>query len=255
MALTSRSKKPAADRFAAIWGLINLVMALWAGLWTAFWGFAAMLGRKLTRDPSIPFTVAHRFWAPGLLRGGGMRVEASGFERLDPAKPCFIAANHQSLLDTPVLYAALPVPLLFIVKDELRRVPLLGRCMSIMGMIFIPRKAGRRSLETLSICGRRLAEGRYIVVFPEGTRSLDGRVGSFKPGAFLPAIDTQSPVVPVAVDGPGRVLPPGGFRLRPGRLRVAVGRPIPTAGLERGDRRDLARRVREQVVKLAEDLR
>ncbi len=242
------------DRFSLPWAVLNALWAVYAGLWTAFWIFAAMIARALARDASIPFSLAHRVWAPGLLRAGGMRVETSGLEGLDPAEPCFFAANHQSILDTPVLYEALPVRLLFIVKDELRRVPLLGWCMSLMGMVFIPRGARRRSLDALAACRQRLAEGRSLVVFPEGTRSRDGTVGPFKPAAFLPPIDTGAPIVPVAMDGPGRVIPAGGFRVRPGRLRLAVGRPIATAGLDRADRRDLARRVRERVVALQRGL-
>ncbi len=254
MTLTSRHRSAAGARRAPLWALINLVMAVYAGLWTAFWALAAWVARALSRDPAISLAIARRFWAPGLLRFGGMRVEVTGLENLDASKPCFFAANHQSMLDVPVLYEGLPVPLLFIVKEELRGVPLLGGYMSAVGMIFIRRRQRRRSLEAMELCGRRLAEGCSIVIFPEGTRSRDGTVGPFKPAAFLPPIDTGTPIVPVAIDGPGRVIPPGGFRVCPGRLRLAVGRPIATAGLERGDRRDLARRVREQVVGLWQGL-
>ena len=117
-----------------------------------------------------------------------------------------------------------------------------------MGMIFIRREERRRSLESLGQCAERIADGKSILIFPEGTRSRDGRIGSFKPGIFIPTIDTGVPVIPIVIEGTDRILPPGGFRARPGKIRVAIGRPIPTAGLERRDRRTLARQVRQQMV-------
>ncbi len=228
----------------------NLVYAIYTALWSAFWITAALLARLVTRDTGASLAMARRFWAPGLLRAGGMRVEVSGLENLDLQQPYFFAANHQSLLDAVVLYDALPVPLLFIVKEELRRVPLLGWYMSAMGMIYIRRRQRRQSLVAMQLCARRIAEGRSILIFPEGTRSKDGKLGPFKPGAFVAPIDAGAPVVPVAIDGTARILPAGGFRVRPGRIRLAVGRPIATAGLERRDRRDLAGQVREQIVEL-----
>ncbi len=237
-------------RSAPLWAVINLFFAIHTALWSALWIATALVARALTGNTSAPLAMARRFWAPGLLRAGGMRVEVAGLDNLDLSKPHFFAANHQSLLDVVALYEALPVPLLFIVKEELRRVPLLGWYMSAMGMIYVRRRERRRSLEAMQLCGRRIAEGRSILIFPEGTRSRDGSIGPFKPAAFVPTIDAGAPVVPVAIDGTSRVLPAGGFRVRPGRIRLVVGHPIATAGLERRDRHELARQVREQIVDL-----
>ena len=161
--------------------------------------------RVVTAGTRVPLAMARRCWAPGLLWVGRMSLEVEGLERIDPRTPYFFASNHQSMLDVPVLFRALPVPLLFIVKEELRRVPLLGAYMRAMGMIFIRRADRRGSLHALEQCRDRLASGHSILIFPEGTRSRDGTVGAFKPGAFLPVIDAGAPVVPVALEGPGRV--------------------------------------------------
>ncbi len=244
----------AGERFAPLWAAVNVLYAIFTALWTAWWVVAALLARLVTRDTTASLAMARRFWAPGLLRFGGMRVETQGLDRVDLSRPHVFAANHQSLLDAVVLYAALPVPLLFIVKEELRRVPLLGTYMSAMGMIFIRRRQQRRSLEAMGLCAQRLAEGRSILIFPEGTRSTGGEVGSFKPGAFVPPIDAGAAVVPVAIEGTSAILPPGGFRVRPGRIRLAVGHPIATADLERKDRRALARQVRDQVLELRQTI-
>ncbi len=234
-----------------LWFPINVLQAIFGLLWSMFWILAALVMRVITRGTRIPLIMARRCWAPGLMAVGGVRTEVLGLDNLDPARPCFYASNHQSILDIAVLYAVLPAPLLFVTKEEFRHTPFLGWYMSAMGMIFIRRARLRQSLEDLRQCRRRLAAGNSILIFPEGTRSRDGRLQRLKTGAFIPAIDTDAPVVPVFLDGPGKILPPGGFRPRPGKIRVIVGRPIETSGLEREDRRQLAQAVREQMVELA----
>jgi 1-acyl-sn-glycerol-3-phosphate acyltransferase len=95
-----------------------------------------------------------------------------------------------------------------------------------------------------------LRAGESVACFPEGTRSRDGTIRPFKGGPFLMAIEAGVPVVPVALIGTGAVLPPKGFRVRPGVIRVRVGSPIPTAGLTPNERGELARRVRDEVERL-----
>lgn len=258
-AAASEWTQPVAPGVAAVrgvlWTALNFVQAVYTCLWTSCWIVAALVVRVATRDVRVPLAMARRCWAPGLLRGGGMRVEVLGLENVDFSQPHFFAANHQSIVDILVLFYVLPVPLLFILKEELRRVPFLGAYVAAMGMIFIPRGERRRSLENLALCRRRLAAGMSIAMFPEGTRSRDGRVAPFKPATFLPAIDSGVPIVPVALAGPERILPPGTFKARPGTIRVAFGRPVPTAGMGRGDRRRLAQEVRERILDLHRSLR
>ncbi|MEM7586826.1 MAG: lysophospholipid acyltransferase family protein [Acidobacteriota bacterium] len=237
-----------------LWLPINLLQAIYTALWTSGWITAALIVRAITGSPRIPLAMARRGWAPGLLAGGLLRVETVGGEDVDFSRPHIFAANHQSLLDIPILYCALPVPLLFIVKEELRRVPFLGWYISAMGMIFICRQARQRSLRDLEACRSRLAEGNSILMFPEGTRSQDGRIGDLKPGSFVPAIDIGAPVVPILIDGSGKALPAGGFRVRHARIRVVIGAPIRVAGLARKDRRHLAEEVRSRLLELEREL-
>ncbi len=233
-----------------LWTLLNLVQAVYTVVWSVLCITAALVARVVTGGPRVPLAMARRIWAPGLLRPWGVRVEVEGLANVDLTRPHFFAANHQSFIDIPALFSVLPVPLLFVVKEELRRVPFLGWYMAAMGMIFIPREQRRRSLANLGLCRQRIAEGMSVLIFPEGTRSRDGRIARLKPGTFVPAIDAGVPVVPVALDGPGRILPRGTFRVRPGPIRIHLGRPIETTGLERGDRRALAQEVRERLVEL-----
>ena len=237
-----------------LWPLLNFIQALYTVVWSAFWILAALVVRVVTGDTRIPLAMAHRIWAPGLLWKSMMRIEVKGLQNVDFSRPHFFAANHQSFLDIAVLYAVLPVPLLFVLKKELGRVPFLGWYVAAMEMILVDRTKRRQSLEALEQCRQRIARGRSILLFPEGTRSRDGRIGPFKPGVFVPTIESGASVVPVVLDGPGRILPPGGFRIRPGTIRVAVGRPVETAGLTIEDRRELAERVRDQMLELKRTL-
>lgn len=235
---------------SAIWTALNTVQAIATAVWSAGWIVAALAVRVLCRDARPALAMARRCWAPGMLWIGGLRLEVAGLERVDWSRPHFFAANHESFVDVVAAYRALPVPLVFILKEELGKVPFLGWYVRAMGMILVPREERRRSLESLAVCRHRLEEGMSILFFPAGTRSRDGSVGRFKSSAFLPAIDTATPVVPVAIDGAGKILPAGGFRVRPGTIRLVLGDPVPTAGLGREDRRQLAEQVQARVVEL-----
>ena len=193
--------------------------------------------------------MARHLWAPALFYGAGARLSVEGLERL-PAGPAFLVANHQSIIDVPVLFRALPVGLHFIVKRELRRVPFLGWYIAATGMIFVDRRAPADAMAEMRRAAALLRGGATVVSFPEGTRSRNGALAAFKSAAFSAAIEAGVPVVPVAIVGTRQVLPPDGFRVRPGPIRVMVGEPIPTRGLTGADRSRLAGAAREQVLEL-----
>lgn len=233
-----------------IWLVVNILQAVLTGLWSAGCITAALVARVLSGGTRVPLAMARRLWAPVLIRGAGAQVEVIDLDRVDFSQAHLFAVNHQSIIDIPVLFRVLPVNLRFILKEELRRVPFLGWYTAAMGMIFVDRRERLRSLGHMRQVAELLRDGDSIVYFPEGTRSRDGRIHRFKTGGFLPAIEAGAPVVPVAIVGTGRVLPAGGFRVRPGVVRVAVGEPIPTRDVGPEDRRELADRVRERVMAL-----
>src|SRR5687767_1741793 len=231
------------------WGLINALQLAYTVVGTSAGIVITLVLTAITRRPALAPAMARRVWAPALLRGAGARLAVEGLERL-PAGPAFVVANHQSVIDVPALFRALPFDLHFIVKRELRRVPFLGWYIAATGMIFVDRRAPAEAVAQMRRAAARLRGGASLVSFPEGTRSRDGAIGSFKSAAFVAAIEAGVPVVPVAIDGARAVLPAGGFRVRPGTIRVTVGEPIPTAGLKAEDRGRLAREARERVVQL-----
>ena len=130
---------------------------------------------------------------------------------------------------------------------RLAAVPFLGPYIQKMGMVFVDRGERRQTARTVGDAASRLREGWSILSFPEGTRAIAGRLQRFKTASFAAALDAGVPVVPVAVEGAGRVLPRDGFRARPGSIHIRIGEPISTAGLTRDARGELAERVQREV--------
>lgn len=195
-----------------------------------------------------------RFWCRALLRMGGARVRFQGLERLDWSEPMVIVANHQSWFDVFALGAHLPANRRFVGKEELARIPIFGPAWLACGHIAIDRSDRERAIESLEKAADRAREERLaLVFFAEGTRSWDGRLQPFKKGAFVFAIQAGLPVVPLGISGSRAIMKKGSFRVRPGEIRVRVGRPISVDGLEHEDRDRLLEEARSAVAALMED--
>ncbi|HXQ27814.1 MAG TPA: lysophospholipid acyltransferase family protein [Gemmatimonadales bacterium] len=208
---------------------------------------AALLGVK--RRPGGVYDWGTVDWSRQVLRVAGTPVEATGLERV-PEGPVVYASNHTSMFDIWALAATLPGSTRFVAKQELRRVPLVGRAMVGAGHIFIDRTNRARAFDAYRQAGATIRGGISAIVFPEGTRSRTGDLLPFKNAPFALAIAAQVPIVPVYVADTHRILPKGSFRLRPMPIRLTVGEPIPTAGLEPDDREALRDRVREAIEQL-----
>lgn len=211
------------------WTAFNAVQFAFTLAWTAVWISAALLVYALLRDRHWPLRMASRCWAPGLLGGAGARLQVTGLERVDWSRNHVFVANHQSTIDICALFRAIPVPLHFLLKQEMTRVPFVGWYAKAMGMVFIDRSNRRAAVAFLRQSTELVRAGGNLCIFPEGTRSRSGIVAEFKGGAFQAAIDAGVDVVPVAIAGSGAVLyPEGFFHVRPGVIRVSFGAPLPT---------------------------
>src|SRR5207244_3411884 len=188
-------------------------------------------------------------WSRDLLRAAGTPVRAVGLERV-PAGPVVYASNHSSMFDIWALAATLPGSVRFVAKQELLRVPLVGRAMLAAGHVAIDRANRARAFAAYERAAQVIRSGISAVVFPEGTRSRTGELLPFKNAPFGLAIAAQVPLVPVYVHNTFEILPKVGFRLRPRPIRLRVGEPIPTAGLTADDRQQLADRTRAAILAL-----
>lgn len=237
-----------------LWQTVNAMQLIATLLWSAGCISLALLVRLVTGSERLPLRMASWLWAPFLIRGAGARLEVTGLENVDFSEPHMLVANHQSMIEICALFMAVPVPLRFLLKASLGKVPFLGWYTRAMGMILLDRGDSKVVSNQLERAAELLRNGHCLAAFPEGTRSRDGNVGRFKAGAFRAAIAAGVAVVPVAIEGSGRVMPPDGFRIRPGRIRLAFGSPIATENLTVQDRHKLAREARSAVSDLKQDV-
>ncbi|MCK8602645.1 lysophospholipid acyltransferase family protein [Desulfoferrobacter suflitae] len=210
-------------------------------------GIAAVVVAYITRNQGLAHKVG-RLWGNVNLWGAGVTVKLSGLNNIDVSASYVYAANHQSWFDIFAILGKLPVQFRWLAKQELFRIPILGHAMGSIGYIPINRKDRRQAFESISEAAGRVRDGISVVIFPEGTRSTDGVMQAFKKGGFILAIQSQQPIVPISISGSYRILPKqGDWNIRPGVIRMTIGRPIPTAGLSTKQRDQLIAAVREAI--------
>lgn len=222
---------------------------LWLA-WTLAWAAAVSLvqiGPNLValavRPTARTFWRWLRVWSRLVLGGAGIRVDARG---RPAAGPAVYVANHQSMLDIPVLTLAIGAPFVFVARAGLGRLPIVGAVLRHSRCVLVDRQAPGGAEAALDQAAERLADGEAVLFFPEGTRSYDATLGAFYPGAFRLAERAGVPVVPVAVDGAARLVNERERTARPGRVRVRIGAPIaPGPGADA-----LADRARDEVARL-----
>ncbi|MGH7162518.1 MAG: lysophospholipid acyltransferase family protein, partial [Planctomycetota bacterium] len=180
--------------------------------------------------------------ARGVVAIAGLRIRVAGAAP-ERGGPYVIVANHASLLDVPVLAAVIPIRFHFASRPHYFRVPFLGWGMRAAGTVKLDPERPRDAAGALASFAARFRRGACLLLFPEGSRTPDGRLGRYKRGAFLAAIDHRVAVLPVALSGLFRAMPRGSRRVRPGEVTVTIGSPIPTGELAAGDARDLASRA------------
>ncbi|WP_017925542.1 1-acyl-sn-glycerol-3-phosphate acyltransferase [Thioalkalivibrio sp. HL-Eb18] len=159
----------------------------------------------------------------------GVDYRVRGTEHIDSSRPHVVLSKHQSAWETVAFVAIFPMQT-WVLKRELMRIPLFGWTLSMLDPVPIDREAGRQALENLVAEGQqRLDQGRWVIVFPEGTRVAPGEHGRYRQGGAILAARTGYPVLPVALNS-GSFWPKKGLRRYPGTIEVVVGPPIETAG-------------------------
>ena len=202
-------------------------------------------------DPTGNF--AHRCaraWAWLILRTTGVRVRVTGLEHLEPGRSYVFASNHQSIYDIPIVFASIPAQLRIVAKASLGRIPFMGWHLHRAGHVLVDRRNPGPDIVRKMV--RLVREGSSLIVFPEGTRSVDGAVGRFKKGSFAVAVDARLPVVPVSVAGSRHVMQKGRLMVCPGDVLLTVHAPLPTSGLPRNEVAPFADRVRSIVAPAAQ---
>lgn len=181
------------------------------------------------------------------------RLDSRGREHVPRQGPLLLVSNHASVLDPPLVAAMTPRPLYFLAKEELFRLPLFGRL--IRALHARPVRRDGTDTRALKSALRLLEEQRAVLIFPEGTRGRDGRLGAGKPGAGMLAILSGAPVVPVYIAGTERALPPGGIFPLPRKVRVTFGPPLTFKRADDDGRKERYREAAQEMMRAIAQLR
>lgn len=177
----------------------------------------------------------------------GVRVHIQGREKISPGQTYVFLSNHQGNFDGPVLFHAIPRDWKALIKKEMMGLPVLSIVMKQVEFVPIERTNPKKARIGIELGANLLKKGHSFIAFPEGTRSRDGRLGSFKKGVFIMAIEAQTPIIPVTIRNSASIQPPGSYGIHSGNVDVIFHDPIPTAGMSIEDREHLIQRTRDAI--------
>jgi 1-acyl-sn-glycerol-3-phosphate acyltransferase len=217
---------------------------------TFFFATLACVAGLIDRSGDTTFRIG-RWWSRGIVATSLLRLHASYEQDFDPALPVVYMSNHQSLFDIPVLFVTLPGQARMLAKESLFKIPIFGWSIRLGGFISIDRKDRSRAKESFDAAVDRLRSGTSALIFPEGTRSRDGKLLPFQRGGLLLALKSGLPIVPVGIEGTLAVQRKGSFAIRPRKIEVRYGAPIQVDQLGVRDRAELTEQVRSAVARLA----
>jgi len=177
----------------------------------------------------------------------GVRVAVTGVENLTPGQPYIFTPNHQSMIEVPLFVTYLGRNPAYLAKKEVFKYPIFGFGISLMGVVPVDRSNTQSAIESAQLATEKLRAGKSYVVYPEGTRSADGRLLPFKKGAFVMAIDAGVPIVPVTIRGASGIMPKGEIRIIPSTVHITIHPPVSTEGYSKENVSELVDSVREKV--------
>ncbi len=189
-----------------------------------------------------------RLWMIWLLKANGIRLHIRGAENVGKRRDYIIIANHASILDIPAIMATFRFPIRFLAKKSLIWFPLFGWYLYFAQHVLIDRHHAPSTLKGLKKATSLLKRGTSVIVFAEGTRSPDGQVKEFKSGAFLLALQSQTPILPVSISRTFEMLPRKGWCVWPGPIHLTIGKPISPAGLSVKEADALMTKTRNTII-------
>jgi 1-acyl-sn-glycerol-3-phosphate acyltransferase len=177
-----------------------------------------------------------------------VRLKIRGNDNIRQGQSYIIISNHQSLFDILALVVKLGIQFRWIIKKELRRVPLFGFALYKSRNIFIDRSDSKRAVKSISEGIKRLSRGASVMFFAEGTRSPDGEIHKFKKGGFATVVESGLPILPVTVNGSRKILPKKALAFNPGVIELVIGKPVVTGHYTHDNLKDLMDKTRNIIV-------
>lgn len=226
-----------------------IIFSIIVSIATVFCGSAAILISIFSRYSPLIYGGVTRCYSKIILLAANIKTEISGKENIKPGTSYMVVSNHQSHLDIPVLVYNLPLRLTFLAKKELFKIPFFGWGMQAAGILKIDRSNRSKAIETLKNAEKIIVKQKFsVMAFPEGTRSSDGNIHEFKKGSFVMAINTGLQVLPVSIKGTYDILPKKRIRIKPGKVRMKIHKPIDTGKYSFENRHELVKKAHQIIV-------
>jgi len=188
-----------------------------------------------------------KIWGKSVLAISGSSVEIKGLENIPETGPVLFVSNHQSNFDIPLLLGCINRPVGFLSKEELRKVPIVGRWMRHLNCVFMDRSNPRAALKSIGEAAETVASGNSMCVFPEGTRSGAESMGEFKPGAFKIYTKSKAALLPVAIEGTWRIQGRDTLKVKSAKVIVSVLKQVDLEDIPRRDTLKMAEKVKQEI--------
>ncbi len=227
------------------WAIIN------GTIWTTLIGTAGSIASLFESNKGKTMGHCARLWAKIILFTCGIPYKVSGLEYLNPKEQYIFAGNHGSLFDIPLAFATIPYWLVPVAKIELRKVPVLGWVMNSGGHIFVDRSSHEKAIISMKNARDSLIKNpRSILLWPEGSRSNDGSISTFKRGGLSISMETGMSVVPVAFFDTYKLHKRGSLKLKKIPVEVRIGKPINMKNYNKDSNKEFIKSIRDAVIKL-----
>jgi len=225
----------------------TLLIFLWTVLVTGFFAVIVILASLISKNSNTLHKIV-RIWAKCILVASGVKVTVKGHLNIDPAGSYIYMSNHLSNFDIPVLLAYLPVQFRWLAKAELFKIPIFGYAMQRAGYISINRFDRKSAIQSLNKVAEIIRNGTSVIIFPEGTRSQNQNIQSFKKGGFVLAVDSGVPITPMIIHGTWTIMQKKQILVRPGNVVLEIKKPIKTLDYTRKTKNDLMEKVRNIIL-------
>lgn len=226
-------------------------MMLNIGVWTGLFGFIGLIGSLFERNKGGFMGHIAKWWGKTLLAVCRVRYSTQGISHIQSDREYIFAGNHESSLDIPLAFAAIPKKLVPVSKIELKKIPIMGWGMAAAGHIFVDRRSKEKSLKSIQKAKESLRKfPRSVLIFPEGTRSADGEMRPFKRGGLMLAIETGIPVIPMAFCGTFDANQKGSYNIKDHPVELRFGSPISSTDFSFDTRKEFVSQIETSVKNL-----